>query len=175
MLTTIGIIINLLLIIAVLFIIFVFLLPIVLGAPYLPVDKAKLAVMIRLANIKSGERAVDLGSGDGRIVIAFAKNGAEAHGYEINPLLVWLSRRNIRRAGLAGRAFIHWKSFRLADFSKFQIVTVYGLRSIMKELEGRLQRELPADGRVVSRLFKFPNWPIGESEQSVYLYKKYML
>lgn len=170
MLSTINIIINLLLIVATLFVIFVLLLPVTMGAPYLAIDRAKLPIMISLANIQPGERAVDLGSGDGRIVMALAQAGAEAHGYEINPLLVWLSRRNIRRAGLTGRAFIHAKSFRLADFSKFQIVTVYGLKSIMRELEAKLQKELPPGGRVVSRLFRFPNWPPQEQQDGVYLY-----
>lgn len=156
---------------AVLFIIFVLLLPIVLGAPYLPAKQARVATMVELANVLAGERAVDLGSGDGRIVIAFARAGAEAHGYEINPLLVWKSRRNIRKHGLKGRAFIHWKSFRRVDFSLFNIVSVYGLPGIMKGLEARLRRDLPAGGRVVSLTFKFPNWPPVLRQDWVYLYK----
>lgn len=156
---------------AVLFIIFVLLLPIVLGAPYVPAKHTRVATMVELADIKPGERAVDLGSGDGRIVIAFARAGAEAHGYEINPLLVWRSRRNIRAAGLSRRAFIHWKSFRGVDFSLFNIVSVYGLPGIMKGLEPKLQRDLPPGGRVVSLTFKFPHWPPVTRRDWVYLYK----
>ncbi len=157
---------------ALLVVIFVLLLPVTLGAPYVGIKPAPLAKMIKAAAIITGERAVDLGSGDGRIVIALARAGAEAHGYEINPVLVWLARRNIKRAGLKGQAFIHWRSFRLADFSKFQIVTIYGLKSIMKELEVRLQKELPRSGRVISHTFQFPNWIPQEKSGGIYSYTK---
>src|SRR3989338_878500 len=76
------------------------------GAPYLPTHRESVAKMIELAQVRPADKMVDLGSGDGRIVIAFAKQGIEAHGYEVNPLLVWWSRKNIQRAGLDGRAFI---------------------------------------------------------------------
>ena len=59
------------------------------GLGYAPSTTAIIDRMIKLLNIKPGEKAVDIGSGDGRVVIALAKAGAEAHGYEINPLLVW--------------------------------------------------------------------------------------
>lgn len=165
------IILDALVLLALLVVILVLALPIVLGAPYVAIKPDVLARLIEMAKIAPGERAVDLGSGDGRIVMALAKSGAEAHGYEINPLLVWLSRRHIRRAGLIGRAFIHWRSFRAVDFSKFNVVTVYGLKSIMKELEARLQKELPPGGRVVSHVFQFPNWQPARGERGVYCYQ----
>ena len=124
-----------------------------------------------MAKLKKGSKIADLGSGDGRIVIAFAQAGAEAHGYEINPTLVLISRLNIRRHGLQKRAHIHWKSFRVCDFSKFDIVTAYTLPRLMAALEKRLQAELPATGRVVSHTFKFPNWQAAEIQDKVYLYK----
>jgi protein-L-isoaspartate O-methyltransferase len=166
-----AIIIDVAAIVAVLFIIFVLLLPIVLGAPYVPAKHTRVTTMVELAGVKLGERAVDLGSGDGRIVIALARAGAEAHGYEINPLLVWKSRRNIRAAGLSNRAFIHWKSFRQANFSSFDIVTIYGLKSIMRELEKRLEQKLPNGARVVSHTFQFPNWQPVLRRDWIYLYK----
>ena len=82
--------------------------PIGRGAIYDPSSRAEADVMARIAEVRPGEKAADLGSGDGRVVCALARAGAEAHGYEINPVLVLISRRNIRREGLAGRAFIHW-------------------------------------------------------------------
>src|SRR3990167_6554218 len=67
------------------------------GAIYVPTGRTKIKKIIELANIKPGDRAVDLGSGDGRLVIALAKSGGESHGYEINPWLVRLARKNIRQ------------------------------------------------------------------------------
>ena len=140
------------------------------GAPYLPTHHTSVANMIELARVKADDRMVDLGSGDGRIVIAFAKQGIEAHGYEVNPLLVWWSRRNIRRAGLEGRAFIHRTSFWRADFAPFTIVTVFGITHIMKGLEKKLKKELAPGARVLSNAFRFPNWELKEKKGAVLLY-----
>ncbi len=126
--------------------------------------------MMVFANIKTGEKTADIGSGDGRLVIAMAKRGAEAHGYEINPLLVWLSRRNIKKAGLNGQAFIHWKNLWRVDFSEFSVVTVYGISYMMKKLETKLKKELKPGARVVSKYFTFPSWPYSKKEDNIYLY-----
>ena len=58
------------------------------GAPYAAVGSERLAVIMELLSPKKGEKIADLGSGDGRIVIQAAKQGAKATGYEINPVLV---------------------------------------------------------------------------------------
>jgi ribosomal protein L11 methylase PrmA len=76
--------------------------PIARGAIYDPSSRIEAEAMARLAEVRPGEKAADLGSGDGRVVCALARGGAEAHGYEINPVLVLISRRNIRREGLSG-------------------------------------------------------------------------
>jgi len=67
--------------------------------------------MLLFSKIKPGERMADLGSGDGRILIEFAKKGAIAEGYEINPVLVFIARMKIRRLGLEKKARVFWKSF----------------------------------------------------------------
>lgn len=143
-----------------------------LGAPYVPTHDKTMKKMVMLLNIKLGEKAVDLGSGDGKIVIALAQAGAEAHGYEINPFLVLWSKRNIKKAGFAGKAFIHWKSFWGADFSSFQVVTIYGITYVMKRLEKKLQKELKHGSRVASNAFTFPHWSPLQSDNGVHLYKK---
>jgi precorrin-6B methylase 2 len=141
------------------------------GAVYVPTSREKIKRMIEFANIKPGERAVDLGAGDGRLVIALAKAGAEAHGYEINPFLVFLAKRNIRKAGLSGKAFTHWKSFWREDFSKFDVITVYGESYIMRKLEEKLKKELKKSSRVISNCFTFPMWSPSKKADGVYLYE----
>src|SRR5208337_3945742 len=103
------------------FLVFYVFFPLARGAVYVPSTREKALLIARLSGAGPGERAVDLGSGDGRIVIALARQGAEAHGFEVNPVLVLISLRNIRRAGFHGRAFIHWKSFWRADLSRFDV------------------------------------------------------
>lgn len=142
------------------------------GAPYAPLGKIKTKSMLDLLEVKPGEKALDLGSGDGRIVIELAKRGAKAYGYEINPLLVWISRRNIKKAGLTESAFIIRKDYWRADFSDYKFVTIYGSFHIMKRLEKKLKKELPKNSRVVSNYFKFPNWEISKKVDTLYLYTK---
>lgn len=142
------------------------------GAPYLPSSHAAVDAMVRLANVRQGMRVADLGSGDGRIIIAFAKAGAEAHGYEINPILVWLSRRKITRAGVQDRCFVHTSNFWKTDFSMFDVVTLFGISHIMKRLEKRLKRDLKPDAIVLSHIFTFPAWACERQDEntSVRLY-----
>jgi protein-L-isoaspartate O-methyltransferase len=142
------------------------------GAVFVPTGRMTVRKMIDLANVKPGVKAVDIGCGDGRLVIALAKAGAEAHGYEIHPFLVWMSKRNIRKARLAGKAFIHRKSFWDEDLSNFDIVTVYGVPKIMERLEEKLKKELGAGARVVSNKYTFPTWPESKREDNVYLYEQ---
>lgn len=128
--------------------------------------------IIDLAGIKPGQKAADLGSGDGRIVIAFAKAGAVAYGYEINPFLVWWSKRKIKAEGLEGKAFIYQKSFWEADFSSFDAVSIYGIDYIMSDLEKKLQKELRAGSRVLANSFTFPSWQPSKKDNPVYLYEQ---
>lgn len=146
--------------------------PIVRGAVYFPTSKRNVETIMRFAAVKPGEKAADLGSGDGRIVIALAKAGAEAHGYEINPLLVLQSRMAIKKAGMQKRAFVHWRSFWKENFDSYNVVTLYGIPYIMKQLERKLKRELPRGTRVVSNIFRFPEWTPKQSENGVHLYIK---
>jgi len=142
------------------------------GAIYVPTGSEKINKMIKLARAGPGKKAVDLGSGDGRIVIALARAGAEAHGYEVNPLLVRISRKKIREAGLSEKAFIHWKSFWGQDLSGFDVVTLFGATYVMRRLEKKLKKELRPKAKVASYVFRFPHWTPVLREKSVYLYEK---
>src|SRR3989344_2200622 len=81
------------------------------GAPYIPSERDAIKNILELSKIKSGDKAADLGSGDGRLIIAFAKKGIEAHGYEVSPILVMWARFRISILGLSNKAFVHRKSF----------------------------------------------------------------
>lgn len=151
---------------------FFYIFPWFFGAPYEGTSMKKVKRIIRLARIKKGEKAVDLGSGDGRIVIEMAKKGAEAHGYEVNPILVWISRRKIKNLGLQDRAFIHWKSFWKANLKKYDVITLFQFYTIMKKLEEKLQKEIKKKARVVSYYWKFPDWKIIKRDKNIFLYKR---
>ena len=142
------------------------------GAIYVPSTGKRIKKMISIVDSRPGEKAADLGAGDGRLVVALAQKGIEAHGYEINPMLVWRARRNINKAGLKGKAFIHWRNFWNENLSNFDIIIVYGISFIMKKLEKKLNKEIKNNTRVVSNAYSFPTWTPTKKEESVYLYIK---
>jgi SAM-dependent methyltransferase len=151
--------------------VFLFFFPLGRGAVYVPSAPGKAVRIARMAGASPGQRAADLGSGDGRILIALARRGAEAHGYEVNPLLVLVSRAAIRRAGLGGRAFVHWKSFWRADLSGFDAVTLFQGSFIMRRLERKIRRELRPGARVISDFWAFPTLAPESRSGTLYRYR----
>jgi cyclopropane fatty-acyl-phospholipid synthase-like methyltransferase len=165
-------IILLLILVGAIYLIWLFLYSLLFGAPYAAIGEARLKTMIRLADIKKGEKAADLGSGDGRIVSACAEKGAIAHGYEINPLLYVISLRNLTKKGVSSNAKIFLKDLWSVDFSSYDVVTLYGNFPMMSRLQKKLQKELRPGARVISNHFKFPNWKVEKEEEDLYLYIK---
>jgi hypothetical protein len=141
------------------------------GAIYVPSSPEKAGLLAELSGAARGGKAADLGSGDGRVVIALALRGAEAHGFEVNPALVLLARRNIRRASLQGRAFIHWKSFWRANLSPFDAVTIFQGSFVMRRLEAKVKRELPPGALVVSDFWGFPTLSPERMTGTVFVYR----
>ncbi len=137
--------------------------PTIRGAIYMPTPHEVVAKIVELAKVVPGRKIVDIGSGDGRILIALAKAGSDTTGYEINPALVFLSRRRIIKAGLERRARVCWKSFWKEDLSKFDTVVVYGYPPIMKKLGDKLSREMKPGAKVISLVYPFPGWKSSES------------
>ncbi len=163
----------------VLFLSLLFILPVVIalswytiqGAPFVASRDEDIKTILKLLKKKKGRTAVDLGSGDGKLVIALAKTGFLVDGYEINPWLVYCSRKAIRKAKLSKNAHIYWKSIWKVDFSTYDIVTVYAIAHIMGRLSRKLQKELPKGSVVVSNYFTFPDWKPVKEEGRIPLYK----
>lgn len=156
-----------------LFILYIF--PLFLGAPFVVTPKEKVGKMLRLAQPKEGEILYDLGSGDGRIVIEAArKYKARAIGIEINPILVFLSRRKIRKLGLGNRVKIYWGNFFRKNLSDADIIITYLLQPTNNYLEKKFQKELKPGTRIVSLSFTFKNIPLVKShpkEPAIRLYQ----
>lgn len=148
-----------------------FILPMIKGAVYVPTTKEDIEIMLKLAKVKHGEKVVDLGSGDGRVVAAFAKAGAIAEGIELNPSMVAKSEV-LLAAQKVTHAKIRWQSFWDADLSSYDVITVYGYPTIMKNLKKKLDRELKPGTRVISNQFPFPGWSLVKQEDKVFLYVK---
>jgi hypothetical protein len=130
----------------------------IFGAPYVPVADDRLAAMLEMAKIKAGERLVDLGSGDGKILFAAARQGALTEGWEINPYLCVWTWAAARWHGLAPRVKVHCHSYWDDKYGTADVVALYLLPSQMARLEKKLLAELRPGTRVVSAGFVFPNW-----------------
>jgi 2-polyprenyl-3-methyl-5-hydroxy-6-metoxy-1,4-benzoquinol methylase len=142
------------------------------GAPFIPTKREGVEKILSLIEKRPGLKVADIGSGDGRILIALAKQGIEAHGFEINPFLVWWSRYKIRQNKLDHLAKTHWQDLWKADLSSFDIVIVFGVVYIMGRLERKLDEELEPGSKVISLGFQFPNWVHKEKHGSIYVYQK---
>jgi len=146
--------------------------PFLSGAPYLPTPYKKVKKMLELAKLKSGEKLVDLGCGDGRVLIEAAKLGVEAIGYEIDPILVYFLRKKIKKLGLEDKIKVYWKNFWKADLSEADVIVFYGITHIMKRMERKLLKELKPGARVCCYIFPFPEWEPEKYEDGIFLYKK---
>lgn len=113
--------------------------------------------MLRIAEVGPGDRLIDLGSGDGRVVIGAAQRGAQALGVEIDPELVAQARKNAVRAGVAERARFEHRDLFETDLSKASVVTMYLLPEFNLKLMPRLLALAPGT-RVVSHDWDMGPW-----------------
>jgi precorrin-6B methylase 2 len=127
------------------------------GPAFVPSLGRTVAQMVQEAHIRPGMKTVDLGSGDGRVVIAMAKAGSIATGFEINPLLVWYSRYKIRKLGLQNVASIQTSSFWNQNLGEYDVVTVFGIDHVMGRLGEKLSTELKPNAIVISNAFSVPS------------------
>lgn len=128
--------------------------------------------MVELSRVKQGEKVADLGSGDGRISLAFAKIGGIVTGYELDKDLVQSSERAIKDAQVQSLVVIKNENFWDADLSKFEIVCIYPMPDIMEQLEEKLTNELKKGARVLTNYYLFPTWKPKMVKDNIYLFEK---
>lgn len=132
---------------------------------WIPTPDPLVARMLQLAQLKSSERLVDLGSGDGKIVIAAARDfGARAHGIEYNADMVALSQRNAQAAGVADRATFAQGDIFQSDFSSADVVTMYLMPNLNLRLRHTLMAMKPGT-RLVSHEFRMGDWEPDETSK----------
>jgi protein-L-isoaspartate O-methyltransferase len=139
--------------------------------PYFQTSRYRVETMVELAQVKPEEKGADLGSGDGRIVIAFAKTGIEMHGFEIEEGIKKLSEENIEKLNLKN-AFIYSNDFWQENLSSYDIICCYPMPTIMGRLERKLQEELKPGARVLLNYFSFKHWKERKIKDNIYLYIK---
>ncbi|MFW6289543.1 MAG: class I SAM-dependent methyltransferase [Mariniphaga sp.] len=126
--------------------------------PFVPTPYETVEEMLKLANVGPGDYVIDLGSGDGRIVIAAGERGAYGHGVDIDPKRINEARQNAAKAGVDDKVmFIEGNLFE-TDFSKATVVTMYLLNSVNMRLRPTMLEKLKPGTRVVSYYFNMSDW-----------------
>ncbi|HXF54934.1 MAG TPA: class I SAM-dependent methyltransferase [Hyphomicrobiaceae bacterium] len=133
---------------------------------WVPTPEPLVEKMLDMAKLTPQDYLVDLGSGDGRTVIAAAKRGARALGIEYNPDMVELSKRNAARAGVSERASFVKADIFESDFSDATVVTLFLLPSLNVKLRPKLLEMKPGT-RVVSNSFDMGDWSADETAERV--------
>ena len=129
---------------------------------WVPTPDSVVEKMLDLADVTAQDFVIDLGSGDGRTVIAAAKRGARALGIEYNPDMVELSKRNAAAAGVADKATFMKADLFESDFSKASVITMFLLPTINMQLRPKLL-ELKPGTRIASNSFTMEDWETDET------------
>ena len=139
------------------------------GAPFVPTGKETIAGMLKLAKLEKGETMLDLGSGDGRIVMAAAKTGAHCLGIEINPVLCYWAKL---KSCLNRKKNIQFKRMNFWSYplNEVEVMFLYFIPDKMERLENKIKSEMKVGSRIVSYGFTFPNWQYTAKDGKIYLY-----
>ncbi|KAM7401306.1 hypothetical protein PAMA_005479 [Pampus argenteus] len=141
--------------------------------PFVPATTEQVHNVLKVLGTRAGT-LVDIGSGDGRIVIAAAKRGFQASGFELNPWLVYYSRYKAWREGVNHSTSFHISDLWKVSFAQYSNVVIFGVPQMMDQLELKLASELPSTAKVVACRFPFPTWvpehTAGEGIDTVWLY-----
>lgn len=144
------------------------------GAPWVPSSLRTVRKMLDMAQLQPGEKLVDLGAGDGRIVILAARSyRARAEGVEIDPMRWLFANTLIRILGLRDRARVQLGNMFEFNFSDADVVTMYLLQSTNQRLKAHLAEQLQPGARVVSHSFSISEWtPIAlDDDSDIFVYE----
>jgi len=129
-----------------------------LDVPYVPTPRAVVEQMLDIANVQPCDYVIDLGSGDGRIVIAAAKRGATGHGIDLDPRRIAEARKNANNAGVSDRVLFKQENIFDTDFSRASVITMYLLPSVNIKLRSDLLDKVEPGTRIVSHSFDMDEW-----------------
>lgn len=153
--------------VAVIFMAFAFV--VAFGAPFLPTLKPQVRSALDLLDLKPGQTLLELGSGDGRVLVAAAERGITAIGYELNPLLAIYSWLRTRRYN--GKVRVVWGDFWNKKLPPTEGIFVFLLDPYMKKLDKKIVQEYGKPVKLVSFAFKIPSRKITTEKNGLYLYQ----
>jgi SAM-dependent methyltransferase len=135
--------------------------------PYVPTSPETVSAMLKLAGVQKNDLVMDLGCGDGRIVITAAKEyGAHGIGVDIDPDRIREAKENAEREGVANLVEFRQGDLFDANLRKATVVTLYLLPNVNMKLRPKLWRELKPGTRVVSHSFDMEDWKPDKNEEA---------
>jgi SAM-dependent methyltransferase len=147
--------------------------PLDIPTPYVPSTTLAVDEMLRLAAVGPQDVVVDLGSGDGRVVIAAARYfGARGFGVDIDGKLVAEANENARAAGVADRVQFYQRDIMATDIREATVVTLYLLPSLVNRVRPKLLAELRPGTRIVAHDYGIDGW---KPDRTVMISKTYYL
>lgn len=138
------------------------------GAPYLPTLTPQVNAALKLAKLKPGDTLLELGCGDGKVLLAGAKQGIYVVGYELNPLLAlcsWIRTRRYRKY-----VQVIWGDFWLKDWSRADAIFVFLLPKYMEKLDKKCIQYKNKPVNLVSFAFTIPGKTPDSESEGVYMY-----
>ena len=136
------------------------------GAPYLPTLRSQVETALDLIDLKPGQTLLELGSGDGKVLVAAAERGWNAVGIEINPFLALIAWLRTRRFG--GRVRVRLGNFWRGSWPHNDGVYAFLAPHFMQDLDVKMRER---GGRLVSVAFKVPGKEPAKVKNSVFLYE----
>jgi len=144
------------------------------GAPYLPTQKAQTKAALDLLDLQKGQRLLELGCGDGRVLRMAAKRGISGVGYELNPVLVLAAKMYTYKH--RDKITIKWGNYWRTSWPEADGIYVFLLDRYMKKLEKKLLKEKTRWGKkdtlkLASYTFKMPHKKPSKVRSGVFLYE----
>lgn len=162
-----------LLLIFVILVFFLFVFDTFLELPYVATNRKKVKTIIELASIKKSQTVIDLGSGDGRLLIASAQKGADAIGYELNPFLIAITKIHAVAKGLSKNVKVERKNLWKANLKVADVIFVYGRRHTMKKFEDFVFKNAKKGTKIIvnsDKTIPFPNKKPQKQQNGIFLY-----
>lgn len=135
----------------------VFILPFTKGVPYVPLKNSQVQSIFKELDLSKDAKVVDLGCGDARVLRLFEKNGfTDLVGYEINPWPYLIGI--IKNLFLKSKVKIVFRNFENVDLGEYDIIFCYLLKSYLKKLRFKFDKELKPGAKIISYAFEIEGW-----------------
>ena len=127
------------------------------GVPFVSLGRKQLRILGERIKLNPGDRMVDLGCGDGRVLRMFEEQGVkDLTGYEVNFLAYLLAK--IKNKFLKSKAKIYFKNFKKVNLSEYNVVFCYLMEYYVNSLKGKFDRESKPGTKIISFAFEIKNW-----------------